>query len=199
MVAFIVLLERKVLGGIQLRTRPIVVRFFGVLQTLIDGVKLVSKGVYKFNYSRVLFIVAGICTVYCDSTLNLFIMLVVLRYCFLLGVYSSNNLYSLLGGYRAVVVILAFDILIFILLTIDITLILLPIIFYVFSAEGRRTPIDLVERESELVSGFNTEYSGVMFVCYFLGEYLVLIVMFCILMGNYVELLLLINIFLLMV
>jgi NADH:ubiquinone oxidoreductase subunit H len=194
-----VLLERKVLRGIQLRTGPMVVRFFGVLQTLIDGVKLVSKGVYKFNYSGMLFILAGICTVYCDSTLNLFIILVVLGYCFLLRVYSSNNLYALLGRYRAVVVILAFDILIFIILTIDITIVLIPIMIYVFSAEGRRTPIDLVEGESELVSGFNTEYSGIIFVCYFLGEYLVLIVIFCIIIGNYVEIIIISNLFMLIV
>lgn len=158
-----------------------------------------SKRVYKFNYSGVLFIVAGICAVYCDSTINLFIILIVLGYCFLLGVYSSSNLYSLLGRYRAVVVILAFDILIFIALTMDINLILLPLLFYIFSAEGGRTPIDLVERESELVSGFNTEYSGIIFVCYFLREYLVLIIIFCILLGNYIDMLMLISLFILII
>jgi NADH:ubiquinone oxidoreductase subunit H len=175
------------------------VGFLGILQTLIDRVKLVSKGVYKFNYSGVLFIIAGICAVYCDSTINLFIILIVLGYCFLLGVYSSSNLYSLLGGYRAVIVMLAFDILIFVALTIDISMVLLPILFYIFSAERRRTPIDLVERESELVSRFNTEYSGIIFVCYFLGEYLVLIVIFCILLGNYVDILIIDTLFLLIV
>lgn len=48
----------------------------------------------------------------------------------------------------------------------------------VFSAEARRTPTDLVEGESELVSGFNTEYAGGVFVGYFLGEYLVLTLFF---------------------
>jgi NADH:ubiquinone oxidoreductase subunit H len=49
---------------------------------------------------------------------------------------------------------------------------------FVFSAEVGRTPVDLVERESELVSGFNTEYAGGVFVGYFLGEYLVLTLFF---------------------
>lgn len=50
----------------------------------------------------------------------------------------------------------------------------------VFSAEVGRTPVDLVERESELVSGFNTEYAGV-FVGFFLGEYLSLTLFFFVL------------------
>jgi len=51
----------------------------------------------------------------------------------------------------------------------------------VFSAEVRRTPVDLVERESELVSGFNTEYAGGVFVGFFLGEYLSLTLFFFVL------------------
>ena len=38
-----------------------------------------------------------------------------------------------------------------------------------------RTPFDFVEGERELVSGFNTEYRGIMFVLIFLGEYAALI------------------------
>ena len=42
-------------------------------------------------------------------------------------------------------------------------------------AERIRTPFDFVEGESELVSGFNTEYRGILFVLIFLGEYAALI------------------------
>jgi NADH:ubiquinone oxidoreductase subunit H len=40
-----VLLERKLLRGVQLRTRPYNVRFIGALQTVVDGIKLLTKGV----------------------------------------------------------------------------------------------------------------------------------------------------------
>ena len=42
-------------------------------------------------------------------------------------------------------------------------------------AEANRSPFDFVEGESELVSGFNTEYARVLFVMLFLAEYMSII------------------------
>jgi len=52
------------------------------------------------------------------------------------------------------------------------------LLWYVSSlAETNRAPFDLVEGESELVSGYNVEYSGAPFALFFIGEYANIIVM----------------------
>lgn len=117
--------------------------------------------------------------------------------------WSSNSRYPFLGAVRACAQMLAYELVISIVLlqvflfvgSLNVTevvlaqaqvhslwLILLtgPLVFIWFIctlAETYRAPFDLAEAESELVSGFNVEYSSMTFAFLFLGEYLHVIVM----------------------
>jgi len=109
--------------------------------------------------------------------------------------WASNNKWSLFGGMRAAAQLISYElplamaILAIVLLhgTLEtsaivqdqwhhwwLMLITLPsfLIFLTAGlAEVSRTPFDLPEAESELVSGFNTEYSGMRFATFFLAEF----------------------------
>ncbi len=118
-----------------------------------------------------------------------------------LGVYSvalagwaSDNKYSLLGGLRAAAQMLSYEVFMGLSLTGVIILagsfnlrdiveaqrkmwFFIPqfpglVIFIVAGlAETRRIPFDLPEAENELVAGYHTEYSGMKFGMFFVGEY----------------------------
>lgn len=119
--------------------------------------------------------------------------------CVLLGGWASNNKYSLIGAVRNVAQVLAYELPIaFTVLGImalsssmnlgQITLaqssaygilgwywlpcfIGLIITFICILAELNRCPFDLPEAESELICGYNTEYSGMRFAMFYLSEY----------------------------
>ena len=115
----------------------------------------------------------------------------------LMAGWGSNNKYSLLGGLRSAAQMVTYEIPIGIVL---VTVALLagslstvtivngqsgahhlwyaleqPVAFVIFliaaTAEVNRTPFDLVEAESELVAGYFSEYSGMRFALFQLGEY----------------------------
>jgi NADH-quinone oxidoreductase subunit H len=119
-----------------------------------------------------------------------------------LGVYSvvlagwaSNNKYSLLGSLRAAAQMLSYEV--FMGLSLMGTVLLagsfrlsdivyaqkhmwfvipqfLGFVLFLIAgvAETRRLPFDLPEAESELIAGFHSEYSGMKFGLFFVGEYL---------------------------
>jgi NADH-quinone oxidoreductase subunit H len=126
-----------------------------------------------------------------------------------LGVYSvalagwaSNNKYSLLGGIRAVAQMVSYEVFMGLSLMGVVMLagsfnlreiveaqqglwfcvpqFLGLVVFMVAGiAETHRTPFDLPEAESELVAGFHSEYSGMKFGMFFVGEYLGMTLISC--------------------
>jgi NADH-ubiquinone oxidoreductase chain 1 len=140
-----------------------------------------------------------------DLNLGILYMLAVSSistYGILLAGWSANSKYAFLGSLRSTAQLISYElilssaILIVVLLSGNLNLTLnvetqkavfyiLPLlpIFIIFFigciAETNRAPFDLAEAESELVSGFMTEHSAVIFVFFFLAEY-ASIVLICI-------------------
>ena len=140
-----------------------------------------------------------------DMNLGILYMLAVSSlstYGILLAGWSANSKYAFLGSLRSTAQLISYElilssaILIVVLLTGNLNLTinvesqkvvffvlpLLPIFIIFFIgciAETNRAPFDLAEAESELVSGFMTEHSAVIFVFFFLAEY-ASIVLICI-------------------
>jgi len=111
-------------------------------------------------------------------------------YALLAAGWGSNSKYASLGGTRCIAQCISYEVVLSLLLLVfclfsSLDLFgcrthfgvllyshMVVVLFLVLLAETNRSPFDFAEGESELVSGFNVEYSGPGFVLLFLSEYL---------------------------
>jgi NADH-quinone oxidoreductase subunit H len=207
--------ERKIAGHVQRRPGPMEVGSHGILQMIVDGVKLVGKELLiPFNVDRTLFRVAPLLSFtpvilpllvipFSEKLqardLNLGLIFIVTMgsvnvMALLVGGWGSNNKYSMFGAMRAVAQSIAYEIPILLSLLAVVLMcntfslkeivaaqqniwfvFLQPVAFLIYVvaglAETNRNPFDLPEAESELTAGFHTEYSGMGFSLFFIGEY----------------------------
>jgi len=117
-----------------------------------------------------------------------------------LGGWASNSKFSLLGGIRGAAQMISYELPLGLSLVpivmlaqsfslMDIVkaqssypfILVQPVAFLIFFisalAEMKRIPFDIPEAENELVAGYHTEYSGMRFGLYFLGEYVTMVVL----------------------
>ena len=211
-VAFYTLFERKVIGLFHLRVGPNKVSIVGLVQPLLDGLKLFTKqNLVPLRANKYVYVLAPqiglflaffvwltLPNLYLIVSINYRIVLFfcvgsVIVFSVLLSGWASNSKYRLIGSLRSVAQSISYESVFRTLIVILMILILSysirslfsqsSVLFLVFFpvwlictlAEGHRAPFDFSESESELVSGFNTEYSGANFAFCFLAEYAILL------------------------
>ena len=237
-VAFLLLADRKIWAGVQLRKGPNVVGPFGTLQTFADLFKFVFKEiVIPAGADKFVFILAPLISTvlaiggwavipfapgWVISNINvgilyLFAVSSLGVYGIIMGGWASNSKYPFLGGLRSAAQMVSYEVSIgFVIITVILlsgsmnlqtivekqgggfwnwnvfggseggpwhllaTLVMFPmmIVFFISAlAETNRPPFDLPEAESELVAGYQVEYSATPFLMFFLAEYVAIVLM----------------------
>lgn len=228
--AYTTLLERRLLARFQLRVGPNRVGPWGLLQPLADGIKLIFKENFRpagadavvylaaplISVVAALFVYAVIpigppvrlfgreVTLYI-ADVNVGVLLVLAAssvgvYGIILGGWSSDSKYSLIGGLRSSAQVVSYELSLGLavlgvimaagsLSLVDIVdaqargwfILRQPLAFVLFLiaafAETNRAPFDLPESEQELTGGFQTEYGGFKFAMFYVGEYVGVITM----------------------
>jgi NADH-quinone oxidoreductase subunit H len=227
---YLVWVERKLIGRLQVRYGPNRAGPFGLLQLMADLIKLATKeDTVPGAADKTIFLlapaIAGVTamlifavipfgnsfTLYgrpipmVITDLNVALLFVIALsslgvYGVVLGGWASNSKYSLLGGIRGAAQMISYELSLGLSLVPVVMLaqsfslvniinaqahypfiLVQPVSFLIFfvsaMAEIKRIPFDLAEAENELVAGYHTEYSGMRFGLFFLGEYINLIVL----------------------
>jgi len=230
MVAYIVLVERRVCAFIQDRVGPNRVGPFGLLQPLADLIKMLTKeDVLPADADKWLFYLAPamaavpaimifavipfgaplgimgreVSLQIADVNVGLLFFMAlssIAVYGVALGGWASNSKYALLGSIRGLAQLISYELSMGLSLVPTVMLarsfrlsdivaaqtdcwfiLYQPLAFVIFLisivAECKRVPFDLPEAEGELVAGFHTEYSGMRFGLFFVGEYINIIVL----------------------
>ncbi len=217
---FLVLLERRVAAWFQLRIGPNRVGYQGLLQTMADAIKLLTKELvgtdkadkFLYNLAPYFVIISALMALAVipfsqefhafDINIGLFFLIAISSIGvigILLGGWSSNNKFAMIGAMRSGVQTISYE------LSVGLSLLTMVVItgslqlseiievqkngwlivqghipaviaFMIFmisgTAETNRAPFDMVEAESELGAGFHTEYSGMKFAYFFLAEFI---------------------------
>ena len=223
---YLSLVERKVLADFQVRLGPMRVGPHGILQPLADALKLMLKeDVIPSHADKAIFWLAPCVSTF--TALTAFAVLPFSKYIYvadvnvgilvvtamsavgilgiILGGWSSNSHYPLLGALRSAAQLVSYEVAMGFALVSALMaagtlsmqgivrtqaergvwlafdnygfmLLVFGLYLVAATAETNRAPFDLPEAESELVAGFHTEYSGFRFALYFLAEYANLVV-----------------------
>ena len=227
--AYLTLAERKVMGRMQLRYGPNRAGFRGSLQPIADLLKLLNKESFQpteaINWAFVLgpFLAAFTALVtfsvipfgpgwevggvyipgqVADLDIALILIFAIGSlgvYGFILGGWSSDSKYALLGSMRTCAQLVSYEVslalsvlgVVIMAGTLSLTDIVaaqadtvwyavpqfvgLIVFLFAGTAETARAPFDLPEAEQELVAGYHTEYGGMRFGLYSMSEYINLI------------------------
>lgn len=178
-ISFLVLIERYILRSSQSRVGCRNTGYFGLIQTLVDRGKLFLKteGLGQFSCGLIFFIFALLSISYSSNYLLLLVYLRFLSLSLLVATFTSSNSFALVSFLWVVLVSISFDVVMcFYLLAgiYSVSSLSLRMVFLFVSfclMELGRTPYDLLEGESELVSRYNIEFGRFRFTLLFLREY----------------------------
>ena len=203
-VIFLIWIERKVAARVQDRIGPNRVGPFGLLQSVADAIKMITKeditphGADKFIYNLapiiafasviLIWAVIPFTPLHIGADLSIGILYFVAvasigTIKIMIAGWSSNNKYALLGAFRTIAQLLSYEVPLVLSLLIPVMIsgtmsmqemtrqqggmwffFMAPvaaIMFFIANlAETGRAPFDLLEAESEIIAGYNIEYSG---------------------------------------